>query len=52
MRASEWADVEIRKVAVQILRIMQKEAPSMFGDYQVVELPDGTEVARTEHEKV
>jgi len=52
MRASEWADVEIRKVAVQILRIMQKEAPSMFGDYQVVQLPDGTEVARTEHEKV
>jgi thymidylate synthase (FAD) len=52
MRASEWADVEIRKVALQILRIMQKEAPSMFGDYAVVELPDGTEVARTPHEKV
>jgi thymidylate synthase (FAD) len=52
MRASEWADVEIRKVAVQILRIMQKEAPSMFGDYAVVELADGTEVARTPHEKV
>jgi thymidylate synthase (FAD) len=52
MRASEWADVEIRKVALQILRIMQKEAPSMFGDYRVVELPDGTQVARTPHEKV
>jgi thymidylate synthase (FAD) len=52
MRASEWADVEIRKVALAILRIMQKEAPSMFGDYQVVELPDGTQVARTPHEKV
>jgi thymidylate synthase (FAD) len=52
MRASEWADVEIRKVALEILRIMQKEAPSMFGDYAVVELPDGTEVARTPHEKV
>ena len=52
MRASEWADVEIRKVALAILRIVQKEAPSMFGDYQVVELPDGTEVARTPHGKV
>jgi thymidylate synthase (FAD) len=52
MRANEWADVEIRKVALAILRIMQKEAPSMFGDYAVVELADGTEVARTPHEKV
>jgi thymidylate synthase (FAD) len=52
MRASEWADVEIRKVALAILRIMQKEAPSMFGDYAVVELADGTQVARTPHEKV
>jgi thymidylate synthase (FAD) len=52
MRASEWADVEIRRVALQILRIMQKESPSMFGDYRVVELPDGTQVARTPHEKV
>ena len=52
MRASEWAEVEIRKVALEILGIMQKEAPSMFGDYRVVELPDGTQVARTEHEKV
>ncbi len=52
MRATEWAEVEIRKVALQLLRIMQKEAPSMFGDYAVERLPDGTEVARTPHEKV
>jgi len=52
MRASEWADVEIRKVALKILAIMQKEAPAMFSDYEVVTLPDGTQVARTEHEKV
>jgi thymidylate synthase (FAD) len=52
MRGSEWADVEIRKVALRLLEIMQREAPSLFGDYDVVALPDGTQVVRTEHEKV
>jgi hypothetical protein len=31
---------------------MRREAPSMFSDYDVVTLPDGTQVVRTEHEKV
>ena len=52
LRGSEWADVEIRKVALRLLAIMQREAPSMFADYGVVTLPDGTPVVRTEHEKV
>jgi len=49
LRASEQADVEIRKVAVKILRLMQKEAPHIFGDYEIFPLPDGTEAARTEY---
>ena len=48
LRASEHADVEIRRVAVKLLRLMQREAPSLFGDYEVLPLPDGTEAARTE----
>ncbi len=52
MRGSEWAEVEIRKVALQILRIMQREAPNIFSDYDIVRLDDGTAVARTQHEKV
>jgi len=52
LRGSQWAEVEIRKVALQVLRLMQREAPNLFGDYEVVRLPDGTEVARTPHEKV
>lgn len=52
MRANEHAEVEIRKVALQILRLMQQEAPHLFGDYEVVRLPDGTQVARTAHRKV
>lgn len=52
LRGAEWAEVEIRKVALQVLAIMQHEAPSLFADYQVVRLPDGTEVAKTEHTDV
>jgi thymidylate synthase (FAD) len=52
MRGSEWAEVEIRKVALDILRIMQREAPNLFSDYDIVRLDDGTDVARTQHEKV
>jgi thymidylate synthase (FAD) len=52
MRGSQWAEVEIRKVALDILRIMQREAPNLFSDYDIVRLEDGTDVARTQHEKV
>jgi thymidylate synthase (FAD) len=52
MRCSEFAEVEIRKVATEILRVLQKEAPNLFGDYELVDLPDGTKAARTAHRKV
>lgn len=51
-RANEYAEIEIRKVAIMILRLLQQEAPSLFGDYEIVPLADGTEVARTAHRKV
>ena len=40
------------KLAVGVLRIMQTEAPHLFGDYQLVPLPDGTFEATTPHRKV
>jgi len=52
MRASRHADVEIRKLAVKVLEIMKGEAPHLFGDYQLVPLPDGTFEAITPHRKV
>jgi thymidylate synthase (FAD) len=52
LRASRHAEVEIRKLAVQVLRIMQQEAPHLFGDYQLTPLPDGTMEAATPHRKV
>jgi thymidylate synthase (FAD) len=52
LRGSRHAEVEIRKLAVQVLRLMQQEAPNLFADYQLVPLPDGTFEAVTEHRKV
>src|SRR5437870_3439990 len=52
LRGSRHAEVEIRKLAVAVVRIMQREAPNLFGDYQLVPLPDGTFEAVTQHRKV
>ena len=52
LRGSRHAEVEIRKLAVQVLRLMQKEAPNLFSDYELVPLPDGTFEATTAHRKV
>jgi thymidylate synthase (FAD) len=45
MRASEHADVEIRALAVQTLRELQRVAPNVFADFTISTLPDGSEVA-------
>jgi thymidylate synthase (FAD) len=52
MRASRHAEVEIRKLAVAVLRVMQVEAPNLFGDYTLVPLDDGTFEATTPYRKV
>ncbi|GIG02831.1 MULTISPECIES: FAD-dependent thymidylate synthase [Catellatospora] len=45
MRATEHADVEIRELAVATLRELQKLAPSVFNDFSISALPDGSEIA-------
>src|SRR5207245_4714410 len=52
LRGSRHAEVEIRKLAIKVLQLMQQEAPHIFKDYQLVSLPDGTFEAVTEHRKV
>jgi len=52
MRGSEHAEVEIRKVALQMLEILERESPAMFGDYRRETLPDGSVAVRTDHPKV
>jgi thymidylate synthase (FAD) len=45
MRATEHADVEIRQLAVAMLRELQRVAPNVFADFEIAALADGTEVA-------
>ena len=47
MRASEHADVEIRRLAIACLRELVEIAPAVFTDFEITALADGTEVATT-----
>jgi thymidylate synthase (FAD) len=52
MRADGPADLPIRAVGVRILTIMKLVEPTLFDDYSIVELPDGTYGAQTSYRKV
>jgi thymidylate synthase (FAD) len=52
LRAGEGADLEIRRLAVAILRILQSEAPGFFSDFEIYMAEDKREAARTAHHKV
>lgn len=52
LRCNEHAETEIRTVSAMILKVLQAEAPNIFGDYELVDLPDGTQAARTPNQKV
>jgi thymidylate synthase (FAD) len=45
MRASEHADIEIRRLAIACLRLLVDVAPAVFGDFDIATLADGSEVA-------
>jgi thymidylate synthase (FAD) len=52
MRGNRFAETEIRKLAVAVLKVMQTEAPNLFGDYRLDPLGDGTLEATTPFKKV
>jgi thymidylate synthase (FAD) len=52
MRASPYSEPEIRRLAITLLRALQQEAPNLFGDYEIVQAEDGSEVAVTPYSKV
>lgn len=52
MRGSRHADAEIRRLANQVLRVMNSEAPHLFADYKWTILPDGTWETTTKNRKV
>ncbi len=44
-RATDAADVEVRSLAVAILRLLQQSAPHVFADFRISRLPDGSRTA-------
>lgn len=52
MRGDQAADVEIRRVAVAMLRILQQDSPNLFGDYRIIKLSETDEAVETSHRKV
>lgn len=52
LRGGEGAEPEIRRFAVKLGRLMRDEAPTLFGDIEIVTLPDGSEGTRVANNKV
>jgi len=52
MRGSAFAEPEIRRLTTKVLSVLKQEAPSIFGDYELVQLPDGTFETMTKFKKV
>jgi len=52
MRASEFAEVEIRKLFNRVYEVAKTAVPYLLEDYQCKSLPDGTFAVETEYRKV
>jgi thymidylate synthase (FAD) len=52
LRASEGAELEIRRLAVTIIRLLQAEAPAFFADFEIYTAADEREAARAAYHKV
>jgi len=52
LRSSEGAELEIRRLAVDVLRVMQTEAPAFFSDAEIYVAADRREAARIGFHKV
>jgi thymidylate synthase (FAD) len=52
LRSSEGAEVEIRRLAVMVLRVLQQEAPAFFSDFEIYTATDRREAAKLMYHKV
>jgi thymidylate synthase (FAD) len=52
LRLGEGAELEIRRMAVACLRILQQEAPALFADFEIYETAEGSEAGRVGFHKV
>jgi thymidylate synthase (FAD) len=52
LRSSEAAELEIRRMAVAVIRLFKQEAPHFFADFEVYTADDRREAARVGYRKV
>src|SRR5215217_5829396 len=52
LRSSEGAELEIRRLAVTVLRVLVEESPAFFSDFEIYEGADRREAARISYHKV
>lgn len=52
LRSSEGAELEIRRMAVATLRLLQNEAPGFFSDFEIYTAEDRREAGRIRYHKV
>jgi thymidylate synthase (FAD) len=52
LRLGEGAELEIRRMAVACLRVLQREAPALFDDFEIFPSSDGSEAGRVGFHKV
>ena len=52
LRLGEGAELEIRRMAVAVLRLLQREAPAFFSDFEIYQAEDRREAARIVYHKV
>ena len=52
LRSSEGAELEIRRAAIMILRVLQSEAPGFFSDFEIYQATDRRDAARVTYHKV
>lgn len=52
LRLGEGAELEIRRMSIAVLRVLQQEAPALFADFEVYRMEDGSEAGRVGYHKV
>ena len=52
LRTGEGAELEIRRLAVDVLRVLRDEAPAFFADFETYRAEDGHDAARVTYHKV
>ncbi|MBW8839748.1 MAG: FAD-dependent thymidylate synthase, partial [Gemmatimonadetes bacterium] len=52
LRSSEGAEMEIRRAAIMVIRLLQREAPGFFSDFEIYAADDRREAARVFYHKV